>query len=159
MYRYRSESNKTMANAKLTCDRNYPHPFLQMHAPPCDPMKKPCLFNVQWDPCEFHNLASFMPNTLKVLRDRLNFYHRIVKMPVYPSFDDKADPENNGGVWGPWKDATNRLRQEMLLPKGTPLHQINLSPVETQQWETRLSQETALHPRTHHLYLYKTTHQ
>ena len=118
MYRYRSESNKTMANAKLTCDRNYPHPFLQMHAPPCDPMKKPCLFNVQWDPCEFHNLASFMPNTLKVLRDRLNFYHRIVKMPVYPSFDDKADPENNGGVWGPWKDATNKTQTGNATTQG-----------------------------------------
>lgn len=91
-----------LPNAQLKCDKNYPHPFLEMHAPPCNPMKKPCLFNIQWDPCEFHNLAEFMPNTLNVLLDRVHVYRTRIAKPVYPKFDPKADPENNEGVWGPW---------------------------------------------------------
>ena len=96
----------TLPNAKVTCDKNYPHPFLELHAPPCDPMKKPCLFNIQWDPCEFHNLAQFMPNTLKVLLERLYLYRKGITKPIYPKYDDAADPENNGGVWGPWTNIT-----------------------------------------------------
>ena len=93
---------ETLPNAKVTCDKNYPHPFLEMHAPPCDPMKKPCMFNILWDPCEFHNLAEFMPNTLKVLLDRLQFYRITLVKPIYPGVDSQADPENSDGVWSPW---------------------------------------------------------
>jgi len=57
---------RLLNNATVACNNELPHPLLHTHAPLCDPMKKPCLFNIKWDPCEFHNLADFMPNTLKV---------------------------------------------------------------------------------------------
>ncbi|XP_065646618.1 serine-rich adhesin for platelets isoform X2 [Hydra vulgaris] len=115
---------ETLPNAKVTCDKNYPHPFLEMHAPPCDPIKKPCMFNIQWDPCEFHNLAEFMPNTLKVLLDRLQFYRLTLVKPIYPSVDSQADPENSDGVWSPWVNSSiasmNFHQQQPTIKLDTP---------------------------------------
>ena len=48
-----------------------------------------------------------MPNTLKVLLDRLHYYRTRIVKPVYPSFDPEADPELHDGVWGPWINTTN----------------------------------------------------
>ena len=112
----------TLPNAHVKCDKSYPHPFLEMHAPPCDSMKRPCLFNIQWDPCEFHNLAEFMPNTLKVLLDRLHYYGSKVRRPHYPSFDQRADPEYNDGIWGPW------IKQNETINNGTILISTTVIP-------------------------------
>ncbi|KAJ7373707.1 hypothetical protein OS493_011316 [Desmophyllum pertusum] len=83
---------------------NNPHPLLYTKAPICNPETKPCLFNIKWDPCEYHNLADFMPNTLKVMIDRLKFYYRKSAPAVYPQADESANPDQHGGVWAPWRD-------------------------------------------------------
>lgn len=57
---------RLVRNATVECNNELPHPLLHTHAPLCVSDKKPCLFNIKWDPCEYHNLADFMPNTLKV---------------------------------------------------------------------------------------------
>lgn len=133
----------TLPNAKVTCDKSYPHPFLEMHAPPCDPMRKPCLFNIQWDPCEFHNLADFMPNTLKVLLDRLHFYRTRIVKPIYPKFDPKADPEYHDGVWGPWVNVSkfyDEFNQAAFIPLPSP------SSIALQENETIMHQKHIIHP-------------
>lgn len=93
-----------LKDASVDCTVKHPHPLLYTKAPICNPEKKPCLFNIKWDPCEYHNLADFMPNTLKVMIDRLKFYYRKSTPPVYPQADDNANPDNHGGVWSPWRD-------------------------------------------------------
>lgn len=37
--------------------------------------------------------------------DRLKFYRRTLKDPIYPALDNKANPDNTGGVWIPWRDS------------------------------------------------------
>lgn len=93
-----------LKDASVDCTVKHPHPLLYTKAPICNPEKKPCLFNIKWDPCEYHNLADFMPNTLKVMIDRLKFYYRKSTPPVYPQADESANPDNHGGVWSPWRD-------------------------------------------------------
>ena len=93
-----------LKDASVDCTVKHPHPLLYTKAPICNPEKKPCLFNIKWDPCEYHNLADFMPNTLKVMIDRLKFYYRKSTPPVYPQADDSANPDKHGGVWSPWRD-------------------------------------------------------
>ena len=92
-----------LKEAALDCTIRHPHPLLYTHAPLCNPTRKPCLFNIKWDPCEYHNLADFMPNTMKVLLDRLNFYLSKAAPVIYPKADDMADPNLANGVWITWR--------------------------------------------------------
>ena len=87
----------------IDCTIRHPHPLLYTHAPVCNPTKKACLFNIKWDPCEYHNLADFMPNTLKVMKSRLEFYLKGAKPAIYPQADEVANPDSNGGIWLPWR--------------------------------------------------------
>ncbi|XP_031548695.1 uncharacterized protein LOC116286353 [Actinia tenebrosa] len=96
---------RLLANASIDCTNKMPNPLLNTHAPICNPEKRPCLFNIKWDPCEYHNLAEFMPNTLKVMLDRLKFYSKGIKSVIYPKLDNSANPDNTGGVWIPWRDS------------------------------------------------------
>ena len=93
-----------LQDASVDCTIKHPHPLLYTKAPICNPEKKPCLFNIKWDPCEYHNLADFMPNTLKVMIDRLKFYYRKSVPAAYPQADESANPDQHGGVWSPWRD-------------------------------------------------------
>jgi len=94
-----------LKGASVDCTVKHPHPLLYTKAPMCNPEKKPCLFNIKWDPCEYHNLADFMPNTLKVMIDRLKFYYRKSAPAVYPQADEGANPDQHEGVWSPWRDS------------------------------------------------------
>lgn len=96
-----------LKDASVDCTVRHPHPLLYTKAPICNPEKKPCLFNIKWDPCEYHNLADFMPNTLKVMIDRLKFYARKSAPAVYPQADESANPDQHGGVWTPWREKTD----------------------------------------------------
>lgn len=93
-----------LKDATVDCTVKHPHPLLYTKAPICNPGKKPCLFNIKWDPCEYHNLADFMPNTLKVMINRLKFYYRKSSPALYPQADESANPDQHGGVWSPWRD-------------------------------------------------------
>ena len=95
---------KVLKEATVDCTVRHPHPLLYTKAPICNPERKPCLFNIKWDPCEYHNLADFMPNTLKVMVDRLKFYYYKSKPALYPQADESANPNLHGGIWSPWRD-------------------------------------------------------
>ncbi|XP_012687950.1 arylsulfatase I [Clupea harengus] len=60
------------------------------------------LYNITGDPCERHDLAMQRPDVVKKLMARLA-YHNHTSVPVqYPPDDPRANPDQNGGAWGPW---------------------------------------------------------
>ncbi|KAF1744312.1 hypothetical protein MXB_3412, partial [Myxobolus squamalis] len=90
----------------VLCNSGYPHPLLNIHAPPCKPTLEPCLFNLIWDPCEYHNLASFMDRTVDFMMSKLGEIKKFnnVKRPNFPSSSKNADPALYGGNWHWWLD-------------------------------------------------------
>lgn len=69
----------------------------------CTPSKKPCLFHIKDDPCEFYNLADSRPEILSELMDRLQFYNATMIPSGKKPSDPNADPKLHGGNWIPWK--------------------------------------------------------
>ncbi|KZC11351.1 Arylsulfatase B [Dufourea novaeangliae] len=61
----------------------------------CDPMKAPCLFNIEKDPCEMVNLADKRPLILAIL-EKILLKHRLSVVP--PSNRD-GDPKSNPSLW------------------------------------------------------------
>ena len=45
-----------------------------------------------------------MPNTLKVMKERLDFYRSRARPAIYPTADEAANPDLRGGVWMSWRD-------------------------------------------------------
>ncbi|KAH9494829.1 hypothetical protein Btru_017933 [Bulinus truncatus] len=68
----------------------------------CQPLKAPCLFNIQDDPCEYYNLADRLPQVVDMLTLRLNVYRSTMVPPANKPIDPTGDPSLHGGVWGPW---------------------------------------------------------
>ena len=70
----------------------------------------PCLFNISADPCEFHNLATHMPEQVQKLSARLAEYRATAVLPWlnFAYTDPRADPSHFGpvgeydGVQSPW---------------------------------------------------------
>lgn len=65
----------------------------------CNPLKSPCLFNVNEDPCELTNLASKYPNILNSVLAELDKYNRSVIPPSNMPLDPRADPRFWDNVW------------------------------------------------------------
>ena len=68
----------------------------------CQPQEFPCLFNLKEDPCEYHNLASVLPELVVTLQDRLSKYALTMVPPGNKPQDPKGNPQLHGGVWKPW---------------------------------------------------------
>ena len=45
----------------------------------CQPEHSACLFDLLNDPCEFHNLASELPDVVKKLSQRVEFYRKSIE--------------------------------------------------------------------------------
>ena len=88
----------------VDCTIREPHPLLFTHAPVCKPREKPCLFNIKWDPCEYHNIAEIMPNTMKVMLERFNHFANTSAQPIYPESDNSSKPDLHDGSWTFWRD-------------------------------------------------------
>ena len=70
----------------------------------CDVFFNSCLYDISRDPCEYNNLASTMPNTVKMLEAKLEAYKRGMVEPRNKVPDPLGDPSRFGGVWTPWVD-------------------------------------------------------
>uniref|UniRef100_A0A182MU36 Sulfatase N-terminal domain-containing protein n=1 Tax=Anopheles culicifacies TaxID=139723 RepID=A0A182MU36_9DIPT len=70
----------------------------------CDPLKKPCLFNVLEDPCERRNLADQYPDTLLDLQADVVRYKRNALPPRNKPSDSRADPALHNNTWTWWRD-------------------------------------------------------
>ncbi|CAG0883947.1 unnamed protein product [Cyprideis torosa] len=66
----------------------------------------PCLFDVEADPCEYHNLAEEKPEIVNELLARLAEYNATAVPPVNQPPDPAADPALWGGFWTNWGDYT-----------------------------------------------------
>ncbi|CAL1275001.1 unnamed protein product [Larinioides sclopetarius] len=72
----------------------------------CKPAKKPCLFNVTEDPCEFYNLANDHPEIVEKLLKRLSEYNSTAVPPGNKPADPRSDPKYHGYQWINWMDYT-----------------------------------------------------
>ncbi|GIY27607.1 arylsulfatase B [Caerostris darwini] len=70
----------------------------------CRPAKKPCLFDVAQDPCEFYNLAGEKPQVLNMLLKRLSQYNSTAIPPGNKPMDPRSNPKYHGYQWINWMD-------------------------------------------------------
>lgn len=68
----------------------------------CDPKKKPCLYHIPSDPCEFHNIADENPDIVQELMALMSKYYASMVPPLNSPQDPAGNPRNNGGAWQPW---------------------------------------------------------
>ncbi|GFS05555.1 arylsulfatase [Elysia marginata] len=68
----------------------------------CQPEKAPCLFDLRGDPCEYHNVASDLPEVVTRLEERLIQYYLTMIPPANKPEDPRGNPQLHGGVWKPW---------------------------------------------------------
>ncbi|XP_047517359.1 arylsulfatase I-like [Pieris napi] len=62
----------------------------------CEPLKAPCLFNIEEDACEVRNLANEEPEILQKLLDELEKMNRTAVPPNNQPLDQRGDPK----YWG-----------------------------------------------------------
>nr|UNO37543.1 sulf1 [Psylliodes attenuatus] len=65
----------------------------------CNLLEKPCLFNIEDDPCEFHNQAKSFPKIVENLLKVLNAYNKTAIPPGNLPLDPRGDPKYWNYVW------------------------------------------------------------
>lgn len=65
----------------------------------CKPLKEPCLFNIEEDPCELNNLAGTHPNELNKLLEELEKFRASAVPPNNKDLDHRGEPKNFHYVW------------------------------------------------------------
>ena len=94
----RSFSNTPrLKNAVVNCSGEPP-------VTPAECREKPCLFNIEDDPCEYYNVADKNPDVMKKLLSVLENYKKSMVPPRNKPRDEAADPNAHGGVWTRWRD-------------------------------------------------------
>uniref|UniRef100_A0AAG5DQU2 Sulfatase N-terminal domain-containing protein n=1 Tax=Anopheles atroparvus TaxID=41427 RepID=A0AAG5DQU2_ANOAO len=78
----------------------------------CNPLVKPCLFDIINDPCEMHDISEEYPSRMREIQRHLEFYRRRAAKPRNRPHDLEADPSKFGGVWTWWRTDPTRLREE-----------------------------------------------
>ena len=92
---------------EVTCG---PPPPNAMHN--CQGGKKPCLFNVVNDPCEYENVAAEQPDILARLLRRLQHYNQTAVPPLRKPSDPRANPIYWDYTWTNWMDYVSVLPME-----------------------------------------------
>lgn len=68
----------------------------------CNPVKDPCLFNIELDPCEFNNIASTHQDIVNSMLTRLNEMRKTAVPPVNRPGDPLSAPIHHEGYWTWW---------------------------------------------------------
>lgn len=71
----------------------------------CKPLKGPCLYDIESDPCELNNVAEDHPEILTMLMDELGKLQRTAVPPNNKPIDPKGDPKNWNNVFTNFGDA------------------------------------------------------
>ncbi|XP_035226426.1 arylsulfatase B-like isoform X3 [Stegodyphus dumicola] len=95
----KSSSEKLYHKAEITCG-----PIPKNATSSCYPAKKPCLFDVQNDPCEYYNLAEDKPHMLDTLLKKLAEYSASAVPPGNKPLDPQSNPKYHNYQWINWKD-------------------------------------------------------
>ncbi|XP_035894201.1 arylsulfatase B-like isoform X1 [Anopheles stephensi] len=82
---------------------------------PCNPLEKPCLFNIIEDPCERRNLADLYPDALLDLQSDVARYKRNALPPRNTPYDPAADPARYNYTWTWWQDVTEEEHSSHYL--------------------------------------------
>ena len=69
----------------------------------CQAKKRPCLFHIPSDPCEFNNIANNNPYLVQTFLDRLEELKLSMVPPLNRPIDREGNPALHGGVWQWWK--------------------------------------------------------
>jgi hypothetical protein len=80
---------------------------VQTNSTPCDPLisSKPCLFDLETDPCERNNLADSYPEVLLEMLDLVKKYEAtLVPQLNKPPDVEGSDPRKFNNTWSPWVD-------------------------------------------------------
>ncbi|XP_061402806.1 arylsulfatase B-like, partial [Musca vetustissima] len=74
----------------------------------CEPLRAPCFFNLEKDPCERYNLANLYPLQVQFLSQEVDVLKRQARTSArVPYSDPLSNPERFGGVWQWWKGTEN----------------------------------------------------
>lgn len=91
------------SDAKVECG-NEGNDDVEHATIPCNPLKRPCLFNVIQDPCERENLAKSKPEIIRLLLSQLTG-HVLETLPALRiGSDPNSDPKLHNFTWSPWLD-------------------------------------------------------
>ncbi|XP_036334031.1 arylsulfatase B-like isoform X4 [Rhagoletis pomonella] len=69
--------------------------------------KKPCLYNVRDDPCEYYNQAEKYPHILKILLDELEHFNETAVPAANKPDDPRGDPRLHNYVWTNFGDVVD----------------------------------------------------
>ncbi|XP_030845455.1 arylsulfatase I isoform X2 [Strongylocentrotus purpuratus] len=64
--------------------------------------RKPCLYNIRDDPCEYNNIADWNQDIVEAMKARLQEYRRSAVEPRNQPLDPQSNPKLHGNVWEPW---------------------------------------------------------
>ncbi|XP_055691519.1 arylsulfatase B-like [Lutzomyia longipalpis] len=90
---------------KITCQRQYES------LNTCNPLRAPCLFYLDADPCEMNNLADAQPGRVVELQKRIREVEKTMLPPGNLPSDPKADPALNDGLWTWWLDRLQEVAE------------------------------------------------
>lgn len=87
---------------------------------PCNPLEKPCLFNILQDPCEYSNLAEIYPAKLQSMMNLLELFKQTVVSSRSKPSDLNSSPAHFNNTWNWW------LPDEMTREEYNNIHALNL---------------------------------
>lgn len=93
---------------------------------PCNPLEKPCLFNILQDPCEYNNLAELYPAKLQSMLNSLELFKQTVVPSRSKPFDLNSSPAYFNNTWNWW------LPDEMTREEYNTIHALNLQMLNDQ---------------------------
>lgn len=68
----------------------------------CNPVVKPCLFNITNDPCEYYNIADCNKIIVTQMLNRLEYYNKTMIPPGNKPEDPAGNPKHHNDTWVPW---------------------------------------------------------
>lgn len=76
------------------------------------------LFNLETDPCEFHNVQEHAPSIVESLTARLQYFEsQTMPMQIFEP-DPNADPSRFGGYWSWWMGFQLELNSVSMASSG-----------------------------------------
>uniref|UniRef100_A0A1I8NML9 Sulfatase N-terminal domain-containing protein n=1 Tax=Stomoxys calcitrans TaxID=35570 RepID=A0A1I8NML9_STOCA len=112
-----SQVHKTLGNPKLSIEQIQRLRAESTHKCPfnaedftqdiykCEPLRAPCFFNIDKDPCERYNLANLYPLQIQFLAQEVEEYRMTARPSVRIAHGDPlSNPQRFGGVWQWWQN-------------------------------------------------------